>query len=137
MNGWTPPLLEQIMNEAAATLRRLPAHRPAGLRSSWPQPLRDAAELADCAEPPRLRLRPAPDAIDRLDMVLGWMHWLGDGQARLLWARALGVPWRRICLEFGFGGRTSAWRAWVAALATLAARLRREGVAVPKPWAGR
>ncbi|MBF0305935.1 MAG: helix-turn-helix domain-containing protein [Alphaproteobacteria bacterium] len=124
------------MNEAATTLRRLPAHGPSGHRSSWPRPLRDAADLADCVDPPRLRLRPSPDAIDRLDLVLGWMPWLAADQVKLLWARALGVPWRRICLEFGFGGRTSAWRAWVAALATLSARLTRERVAVPRPYVG-
>lgn len=37
-----------------------------------------------------------PEAITRLDEVLGWLHWLTPSQRAVCWARADRWPWPRI-----------------------------------------
>lgn len=131
MSGlWTVDEVEALLIEAADTLKRLPADRPRGYISSMPTPVRSVQELVG-AEPARLRRPPPPAAaIDRLDMVLGWMAWLEEDQVRVLWARAGGVPWRPICQRLGCG-RTKAWQIWVTALVLLKVRLNEAEVPLP------
>ena len=48
--------------------------------------------------------RPAaasPEAIDRMDEVLGWLCWLEPEERRLVWLRAEGLPWKRITHRLG------------------------------------
>lgn len=127
---WTVELVEAMLAEAADTLRRLPAERPRGYFNTMPAPIRTAAELA-AAEPAARRRPAAPAAIDRLDMVLGWMAWLSEEQVRVVWARAGGVPWKPLCQRLGCG-RTKAWQTWVTALVLLKARLNAAGVPLPR-----
>jgi hypothetical protein len=128
---WTVDEVEEMLIEAADTLKRLPAHRPRGYISSMPTPVRSVQEMLDC-EPAKLRRPPPPAAaIDRLDMVLGWMAWLEEDQIRVLWARAAGVPWRPICTRLGCG-RTKAWQIWVTALVLLKVKLNDAAVALPR-----
>ena len=65
---------------------------------------------------------PAPDAIDRMDEALAWLHWLEADEVRLVWLRAEGVRWKSIAHRFGMD-RSTAWRHWTAALIKIAARL--------------
>lgn len=128
--AWTVELVEAMLCEAADTLRRLPGHRPKGFFSTMPTPVRSLQELLDAEPAPSSRLPAGAAAIDRLDQVLTWSRWLDEEQTRVVWARALGVPWRPLCRRLGCG-RTKAWRIWVTALVVIKARLNETGAAVP------
>lgn len=119
---WTPTLVEERLEEAADTLRRLPAVKVQGYFSTWPPVIRDFWEAFGRNEV-RVRLGPPqPGAIDRMDEALAWLAWLEPDDARLVWLRACGVHWKLITWRFGVG-RTTAWRNWVAALVSIASRL--------------
>ena len=98
---WTPELVKARLAEAADTLRRLPSARIRARLTAWPDVVQSAA-TAYGYEAARTRpAAPAPDAISRMDETLSWLFWIGNDETgkagrRLLWARALGVPWRRL-----------------------------------------
>lgn len=113
---WTPRLIADRLAEAADVLAQLPDSGPRGYFSVWPLP-------PDQADRDRTPLRsPLPEAIDRLDEVLGWLGWLGPEERQLVWLRAEGVPWKRITHRLGIG-RTTAWQRWTMALLKIATRL--------------
>ena len=127
---WTVPMVERMLEEAADTLRLLPLDRPQGFRSCMPEPVRAVCDFADDEEPVPRPVLATPAAIDRLDQVLSWMAWLDGEQARLVWGRACGVPWRQICRSFRLS-RHLVWRRWVEALVVIKIRLNQEGVPAP------
>lgn len=119
---WTPRMVEARLEEAADTLRRLPAVKVQGYFSTWPPIIRDFWE-AFGRHAAEVRLGPAmPAAIDRMDETLLWLRWLEPDEVRLVWLRAEGVRWKLICARFGIG-RTTAWYRWSGALAKIATRL--------------
>ncbi len=96
------------LNEAAATLKRLPGEARLGYRTSLPAPARDSRDVwmqagfdgdphglyKKQASQPRPGA-PSGAAIDRMFEVLTWMCWISDRRVRkVMWGRALGVPWR-------------------------------------------
>ncbi|MEQ8396518.1 DUF6362 family protein [Thalassobaculum sp.] len=89
--------VRSVLEEAAETLRRLPAGLRRPRLTSWPEVVRDSSSLL--APPTEGRTRPAaptPGAIDRMDEALMWLL-ACDGEARrLVWARACRVPWRKL-----------------------------------------
>lgn len=93
---WDPETIKAMLKEAADTLRRLPrAHARARL-SRWPDVVRSSVETFG-GETGRTRLAaPSPAAIDRLDETLTWMFACTPEQRKVIWARACGVPWRRL-----------------------------------------
>jgi len=105
---WSVEHVAERLNEAAATLKRLPGERQLGYRTSLPAPSRGSRDAWMQAgfdgdplglykkrvSPPRPGA-PAPDAIDRMFEVLTWMCWIRDRRVcKVMWGRALGVPWR-------------------------------------------
>ena len=68
---------------------------------------------------------PAPEAIDRMDVAIGWLCWLDPEERRLVWLRAEGLPWKRITHRLGIG-RTTAWQRWTTALLKISVRLNAE-----------
>lgn len=126
------PALVEIrarLEEAADTLRRLPYPREyaalKGGQSTMPEYVRNAVEAYgyNDAEPPKIR--PSAEAIDRMDEALGWLRWLPEQDARLVWMRAMRIGWKRISAEFHID-RTTAWRYYTAAIMVIAARLEAE-----------
>lgn len=94
--NWDEKLVRAWLREAADTLRRLPPARMRPRLTSWPEVVRDSA--ASLGPPPRAArpAAPSPRAIDRMETVLAWLV-ACDGEARrIVWARACGVPWRRL-----------------------------------------
>jgi hypothetical protein len=129
---WTPSRVAERMEEAAATLQRLPAPRVRGYFSTWPPIVRDAWEAFGW-EQTQVRLGPpSAEAIDRMDEALGWLHWLEADAARLVWLRACRLPWKAFIRRMRMG-RTKAWQEWVMALAIIAARLTPAGQVIEKP----
>jgi hypothetical protein len=117
---WTAKAVADRLEEAARTLRRLPPVKVRGYISTWPPTIRDFWEAFGW-NAVEVRLGPpAPDAIDRMDESLAWLHVLEPDEVRLVWLRAEGVRWKSIAHRFGMD-RSTAWRHWSCALIKIAA----------------
>ena len=119
---WTPTTVADRLEEAAQTLRRLPPVKVRGYISAWPPTIRDFWEAFGWNAVEVRFGPPAPDAIDRMDESLSWLHWLEPNEVRLVWLRAEGVRWKSIAYRFGMD-RSTAWRHWSCALIKIAAQL--------------
>jgi Domain of unknown function (DUF6362) len=113
--GWTPELVAARLAEAADVLARLPDAKMRGYYGPW----RTLVGMTGRGPSPAA---PAPEAIDRMDQVLGWLCWLDPDERRLVWLRSEGLPWKRITHRVGIG-RTTAWQRWTTALLKIAVRL--------------
>jgi hypothetical protein len=115
---WDGKMVALRLEEAAATLKRLPEKKIQQLQAHWPETIPTWADYGD--EKTKMRLTPpSPDAIDRMDETLAWLSWLEPDQVRLVWARAERIPWKLIMRQFGRARSTlSAW--WMAALCQVA-----------------
>ncbi len=123
---WTASLVAERLEEAAATLYRLPPVRVQGYVSLWPPIVREFWEAFGW-EPTTVRLGPpSASAISRMDQALEWLCSLEPAAARIVWLRACNVPWKPITHRMGMG-RTKAWQEWVAALENISIRLNRKG----------
>ena len=93
---WTPDLVKARLAEAADTLRRLPSARLKAKLTAWPDVVQSAATAYGYEAAQTRPAAPSPEAISRMDETLGWLFWVGNDGRRLLWARAMGVPWRKL-----------------------------------------
>jgi hypothetical protein len=116
--GWTSELVAERLAEAADVLARLPEAKMRGYYDPW----RMLVGVTGRGPSPAA---PAPEAIDRMDQVLGWLCWLDHEERRLVWLRAEGLPWKRITHRLGIG-RTTAWQRWTTALLKISVRLNVE-----------
>jgi hypothetical protein len=113
--GWTAELVAERLAEAADVLARLPEAKMRGYYGPW-------KTLVGATGRGPSPAAAAPEAIDRMDEVLGWLMWLEPEERRLVWLRAEGVPWKRITHWLGIG-RTTAWQRWNTALLKIVVRL--------------
>jgi hypothetical protein len=127
---WTPKMVAVYLEEAADTLRRLPNRRVGGYVSAWPEIVRDYWEAFGWHDAEVRPIPPSPKAIDQMDETLRWLWWLERDEARLVWDRSTGKPWKVIAYDYGID-RTTAWRRWTYGLITIAARLNAGDVATP------
>jgi len=104
---WTPALVEHRLIEAADVMKRLPPVRVQGYISSWPAILPEFSDLVG-QEPTLPRcLAPAANAVTRMDQTLEWLRWLEVEDAKLVWSRAEGKPWKVLACRFGLSVRTA------------------------------
>lgn len=116
-----PRMIEDRMEEAALTLRRLPhppGSGPKGYGGSWPEYVRDARHAYGYDEA-RIKIIPSAAEIQRMDECIDWLRWLDPDDAKIVWLRAEGKRWRQVCIHAGCV-RQTAWRRWAAALLTVA-----------------
>ncbi len=120
----SPVEIEQRFEEAADTLKHLPAVRVPGYFTTWPEIVRRIAETealaGDRARPPRIS--PSPRAISEMEECFEWLSWLDPVDARIVWLRAQRNSWRNVCARMTMH-RQTAWRRWAAALITISRRL--------------
>ncbi len=128
---WTPAVVEARLDEAADVMRRLPSVRIQGYFSTWPAIVPEFADLVGQEPSGRRRFPPPADAITRMDETLCWLRWLEPDDAKLVWMRAEGRPWKAVCWRFGLA-RSTANRRYAYALNLIAWRLRKRPV--PKKW---
>ncbi len=89
---------KQRLAEAADALRRLSMNgiKPSGLRTQWPDVIHRVEEAygwtGERVRPPR----PSPAEITRMDDAIRWLLWLDADQRKVVWARSMGLSWRRI-----------------------------------------
>jgi hypothetical protein len=122
MAEWTREQVEERLIEAADVMKRLPEVRVQGYFSVWPQYAYEFGDLVGQQPSPMKRPPPPPDAISRMEATLPWLRWLEADEARLVWARAEGTPWKPICWRLGIS-RATANRRWDYALCLIAWRL--------------
>jgi hypothetical protein len=121
---WNARIVEDRLEEAAITLRRLPNPAGSGARgfgSSWPDYVREARHAYGYHEA-QMRVIPNASEIQRMEDCIDWLRWLDPEDARIVWLRAEGARWRQVCIRAGCV-RQTAWRRWAAALLTIAAHL--------------
>lgn len=124
---FTARTIEDRMEEAALTLRRLPnppGSGPKGFGQSWPEYVHDAKHAYGYHET-RMRVVPSAAEIQRMDECIDWLRFIGPEDARIVWLRAEGWRWRQVCIQAGCV-RQTAWRRWVAALQTIANHLNKQ-----------
>ncbi len=124
---WTASMIEERFEEAAFTLRRLPDSRVPGYFNTWPLIVRSVHEAFGWDRARMPRIAPSPGAISRMEETFTWLAWLEPDDARIVWLRGEGVPWKPICWRVGLT-RQTAWRRWVAALITVSNRLSTEQI---------
>ena len=94
--------LRSLLEEAAETLRALPAGLRRAHLTSWPEVVRDSVSYLTPSDGGRPKgPRPCPRTIDRIDTVLGWLFACDPELRQLLWARAYRVPWRLLEEMYG------------------------------------
>ena len=122
MTTWSPEQVEVRLAEAADVLSRLPEERLQGFVSAWPEVVRSFWESYGMQEPILKRPWPSPASIDRMEEAMIWVQFLAPEDARLVWTRAEGTPWKAICWRFGIA-RATADRRWRYGLAVICLRL--------------
>ena len=123
---YTPGIVEDRMEEAALTLRRLPnppGSGPKGYGSSWPEYVHEAKHAYGYHEA-RMRVVPNAGEIARMEECLEWLRFVSPDDAKIVWLRAEGRRWRQVGIAVGVV-RQTAWRRWVAALQTIANHLNK------------
>jgi hypothetical protein len=125
----TPSDIEDRLEEAALTLRRLPhppGTGPKGYGNSWPEHVREARHAYGYHEA-RMRVVPNAREIGRMEEAIGWLLLVSDpDDRRILWMRADGYAWKHIFSKIGVS-RTTAWQRWVAGLVTISKALKVNG----------
>ena len=94
-------LLEEVkqrLAEAADVLRRLRMSglKPGSMQAKWPEVVRCVQEAYGWTATPMRPPRPSPAQITRMDEAIGWLLLLETDQRRIVWARAMGLSWRRL-----------------------------------------
>ena len=69
-----------------------------------------------------MRVIPSAADIASMEVCLDWLRLVSPEDARIIWHRAEGHRWRYVCIQAGCV-RQTAWRRWVAALATIAKKV--------------
>ena len=122
---WTDKMVEKRLEEAAETLRRLPAPKVQGYVSCWPPIIQEFWESYGW-DLPRVRLGPPTgDAIDRMDECLCWLRWLEPIEAKIVWARACHTNYKLVGQHFGVH-RSTAWRYRKVAIGKILSFLKAE-----------
>ncbi len=111
----SPEEVRERLEEAADALRRLAIRvGPRGIRSSWPDIVREAAAEFALAVQRGGRYRdmeaqpipPSAKEIDRMDEALAWLGYLDPRGRKVVWARVNGAPWWRIAQRYRKSERT-------------------------------
>jgi len=71
-----------------------------------------------------MRVIPSTADIANMEICLDWLRLVKPDDAKIIWLRAEGHRWRYVCIAAGCV-RQTAWRRWVAALATIAKKVNR------------
>jgi hypothetical protein len=128
MAEWTTARVQDRLELAADVIRQMPEVMPRGYARVWPEYEYSFADQV--GQEPRLkRPRPGPREITQAEEALLWLRWLEKGDARLVWLRANGKPWKPICWELGIS-RPTANRRLQYGLAVITWRLN--GKQVPR-----
>lgn len=111
---FTARIIEDRMEEAAITLRRLPnppGSGPNGYGQSWPEYVRDAKHAYGYHEA-RIRVVPSAADIQRMDECIDWLRFVHPDDARIVWLRAEAGDGGRFASRQGAFGRLRGGAGW-------------------------
>ncbi|MFT7595605.1 MAG: hypothetical protein ACI8R4_002934 [Paracoccaceae bacterium] len=126
MTDWTITRVQDRLELAADVMRQMPGVMPKGYARIWPEYEYSFSDQVG-QEPSMKRPRPSPREITQAEEALLWLRWLEKDDARLVWLRANGTPWKPICWELGVS-RPTANRRLEYGLAVIAWRLNGRSV---------
>lgn len=121
MGEWTTAQVQDRLELAAGVMRQMPGVMPQGFFNAWPEYFHSFADKVG-QEPQMRRPRPSPRQITQAEEAMLWLRWLENDDARLVWLRANGTPWKPICWELGIS-RATANRRWQYGVAVIVWRL--------------
>lgn len=127
MADWTRAMVADRLELAADVMKSLPAVRPQGFFSAWPEYFHSFADQVGQEARMRKPL-PSPRMITEADVAMLWLRWVEQDIAQILWARANRKPWKGICHAHAIS-RPAANRRYDYGLAVIVWRLN--GRAVP------
>jgi hypothetical protein len=128
MGEWTTAQVQDRLELAAGVMRQMPGVMPQGFFNAWPEYFHSFADKVG-QEPQMRRPRPSPRQITQAEEAMLWLRWLEKDDARLVWLRANGTPWKPICWELGIS-RATANRRFQYGIAVIVWRLN--GKSVPR-----
>ena len=121
MGEWTTAQVQDRLELAAGVMRQMPGVMPQGFFNAWPEYFHSFADKVG-QEPQMRRPRPSPRQITEAEEAMLWLRWLEKDDARIVWLRANGSPWKPICWQFGIS-RATADRRYQYGLAVIVWRL--------------
>lgn len=121
MTDWTTAQVQDRLELAADVMRQMPGVMPQGFFNAWPEYFHSFADQVG-QEPQMRRPRPSPRQITQAEEAMLWLRWLEKDDARLVWLRANGTPWKPICWQLGLS-RATANRRWQYGIAVIVWRL--------------
>ena len=123
----TPTEVDNRIADAADVLARLPNLTIQGYASTWPPFVREYWEAFGMSDVVLRRPPPSALAIDRMDQALEWLRWLEPVDAKIVWHRANGDPWKVVCGKVGLV-RSAVHQHWMYALCVIAWKLNGRNV---------
>ena len=126
MGEWTTAQVQDRLELAAGVMRQMPGVMPQGFFNAWPEYFHSFADKVG-QEPQLGRPRPSPRQITQAEKAMLWLRWLEKDDARIVWLRANGRPWKPICWELGMS-RATANRRWQYGIAVIVWKLNGKGV---------
>ncbi|MET4127969.1 DUF6362 family protein [Roseovarius sp. MBR-6] len=121
MGEWTTAQVQDRLELAAGVMRQMPGVMPQGFFNAWPEYFHSFADKVG-QEPRMRRPRPSPRQITQAEEAMLWLRWLEKSDARIVWLRANGEPWKKITWEIGLS-RPAANRHWQYGVALITWRL--------------
>lgn len=121
MGEWTTAQVQDRLELAAGVFAQLPAVKPTGYFNAWPEYFHTFADKVG-QEAQMRRPRPGPRQITEAEEAMLWLRWLEKDDARIVWLRANGRPWKPICWELGMS-RATANRRWQYGIAVIVWKL--------------
>ena len=130
MGEWTTAQVQDRLELAAGVMRQMPGVMPQGFFNAWPEYFHSFADKVG-QEPQLRRPRPSPRQITQAEEAMLWLRWLEKDDARLVWLRANGTPWKPICWQLGMS-RATANRRWQYGIAVIVWRLNGKNVPIKR-----
>ncbi len=97
---WTDEMVFSYIQKAADICKKLPGSKPQGYFSVWPPILRDLMEIIQGDIPDNAnRTYATTREVDFFEYVEPWIRWCKPEEARVIWRRAVGKPWKVIEYE--------------------------------------
>jgi len=106
---------------AAGVMRQMPGVMPQSFFRACAEYFHSFADKVG-QEPQMRRPRPSPRQITQAEEAMLWLRWLEKDDARIVWLRANGRPWKPICWELGMS-RATANRRWQYGIAVIVWKL--------------
>lgn len=128
----TPTEVANVIEQAVVTIRSLPPVKLKQTFCIWPDYKLSFFDLIgndEAYKTVRPKIKPNARQLKELDDVITWLSWLDKDVAKVIWARAEGLSWRKIAPMIGVSDKTCRVTA-MAGILTIADKINRKGFKV-------